>query len=326
MNRNGRRSDNMEIVWIILTGLVAFPIVFYGSFFLFHRVMLKIEKRSLVPNGRLVEINGHYCHVLSIGQKKRKTDATIVLLSGSGVASPIYDYKILYSKLMTKYKIIVIEKFGYGYSDHTNHPKSLPDLVRQNRMILEEIQEKGPFVLMPHSMGALEALYWTIHYPEEIAGIIGLDMAVPERYHHYEKRLKKLRFFRIMCFFGMQRIRAFFPVSRRGLTDEEWKQHVILSARNALDNDVFLESMTVCDNAKVVEDSLLPDLPILMFTTDLNRGSGYQSWVDAQTHFAKKQNHCEQLLLHSGHNLHYEKSDFIVEKINNFMERIHSSS
>lgn len=42
---------------------------------------------------------------------------TIVLLSGSGVAAPIYDYKVLYSKLTDQYRIAVVEKSGYGYSD-----------------------------------------------------------------------------------------------------------------------------------------------------------------------------------------------------------------
>lgn len=227
---------------------------------------------------------------------------------------------------MKKYKIIVIEKFGYGYSDQTNQAKGLPDLVRQDRMILEKIQEKGPYILMPHSMGALEALYWTAHFSEEIVGIIGLDMAVPERYHHYQQRLKKIRFFRLMTRLGMQRIRAFFPVSRLGLSDAEWKQHKMLSAKNALDIDVFHESMTVCDNAKIVENCSLPEIPILMFTTDLNQGPGYQSWMDAQTRFGENRKQCSQIMLHCGHNLHYQEFVFISEKILDFLDKISSQN
>lgn len=40
-------------------------------------------------------------------------DITIVVLSGSGVTSPILEYKCLYNKMSSKYKIAVIEKPGY---------------------------------------------------------------------------------------------------------------------------------------------------------------------------------------------------------------------
>lgn len=69
---------------------------------------------------------------------KRENGLTIVLLSGSGVAAPVYDYKVLYSKLSGEYPIAVIEKFGYGYSDVTGLPRDLKTLVEENRVALEK--------------------------------------------------------------------------------------------------------------------------------------------------------------------------------------------
>lgn len=40
--------------------------------------------------------------------------------------------------------------------------------------------EMGPFVLAPHSMSGLEALYWAQQYPEEVKAIVGLDPVTPE--------------------------------------------------------------------------------------------------------------------------------------------------
>ena len=42
--------------------------------------------------------------------------------------------------------------------------------------------EKGPFVLLPHSMSGLEAIYWAQKYPDEVMGIVGMDMAFPKAY------------------------------------------------------------------------------------------------------------------------------------------------
>lgn len=44
-------------------------------------------------------------------------DKTLVFMSGGGTCSPILDFKSLYSLLSSEYKIAVVEKFGYGFSD-----------------------------------------------------------------------------------------------------------------------------------------------------------------------------------------------------------------
>ena len=38
-------------------------------------------------------------------------------MSGWGTPSPILDFKTLYSRLSDENRIVVVEKFGYGFSD-----------------------------------------------------------------------------------------------------------------------------------------------------------------------------------------------------------------
>ena len=61
-----------------------------------------------------VEIDGHKMHLFRVGDEK---NPKLVFMSGSGTISPVYDFKILYKKLVRDFRIIVIEKFGYGCSD-----------------------------------------------------------------------------------------------------------------------------------------------------------------------------------------------------------------
>lgn len=49
-------------------------------------------------------------------------------------------------------------------------------------MALDKAGIKGPYVLCPHSLSGLEALYWAQKYPDEVEAIVGLDMAVPTYY------------------------------------------------------------------------------------------------------------------------------------------------
>jgi len=62
-----------------------------------------------------VDINddGNKLHVYTKGEG----DATLVFMSGLGTSSPVYDFKILYNKLSDDYRIAVVERAGYDWSD-----------------------------------------------------------------------------------------------------------------------------------------------------------------------------------------------------------------
>ena len=114
-----------------------------------------------------------------------KKNPKLVFMSASGTVSPIYDFRILYEKLIPDFRIIVVEKFGYGYSDLYEGPCDIDSIVSFQRQALEQAGEEGPFILLPHSMSGLEAIRWAQLYPEEVEAIIGLDMAAPQTYKEW---------------------------------------------------------------------------------------------------------------------------------------------
>lgn len=293
----------------------------------YHHIKLWTEKKSLEQVGTLVTVDGYQMNVYTEGVKKQETDPTVVLLSGSGVCSPIYDYKVLYSKLTSDYAVAVVEKFGYGYSDICSISRDVATMVEEDRKALQEAGVKAPYVLMPHSMSALEAIYWAYHYPEEVAGLVGLDMAVPDSYQ--VSNLTNITLMKASVFFGFHRISVFNPVSSLGLTEDEYRQNQLLNYRNALNKAVYNECKIVMDNAKATAELYISKIPTLMFTTSLGGGedetqwSEHQdTWVTAQNEFAKKQENCKQLFYGCGHNLHYEKSYEMAVEILEFLNNL----
>ena len=109
-------------------------------------------------------------------------ETTLVFMSGGGTCCPILDFKSLYSLLSDDYKIAVVEKFGYGFSDVVDTSRDIDSILEDTRAALTEAGLNAPYVLCPHSMSGLEALYWAQKYPDEVSAIIGLDMAVPQYY------------------------------------------------------------------------------------------------------------------------------------------------
>ena len=129
--------------------------------------------KTLKYNGELVNVDGHNIHIYTLGNKN---NPKIILMSGSGTVAPVYDFKILYEKLSKAFRVIVVEKFGYGYSDIFDSPADIDTLVSTQKKALQILGEYGPYILMPHSMSGIEALRWAQIYPDDVVAIIGNDM------------------------------------------------------------------------------------------------------------------------------------------------------
>jgi pimeloyl-ACP methyl ester carboxylesterase len=134
------------------------------------------------PIGQYVEVDGYKMNIYTEGEGKH----TLLLLSGSGTAAPVLDFKSLYSLLSSDYKIVVIEKFGYGFSDVVDRERSFETILRQDREALTKAGIEGPYILCPHSMSGIEAIMWAQNYPDEVEAIVGLDMALPRAYDHWD--------------------------------------------------------------------------------------------------------------------------------------------
>lgn len=55
-------------------------------------------------------------------------------------------------------------------------------MLEETRLALEMAGEKSPYVLIPHSMSGLEAIYWAQKHPDEIIAIIGFDPLIHEAF------------------------------------------------------------------------------------------------------------------------------------------------
>lgn len=164
-----------RIIGKLLLVIIILLIFFVLIVFIYNKIMLKKEKVLLEePLGEMIEVDGNNMCIYSEGEGEH----TLVFLSGSGTASPILDFRSLYSLLSDDYRIVVIEKFGYGFSDIVNTERSFDTILRQDREALSKIGIDAPFVLCPHSMSGLEAILWAQEYPA-----IYPHQVIPSRMH-----------------------------------------------------------------------------------------------------------------------------------------------
>lgn len=168
-----------SIILIIIVLLLGLSILVS---FVNHKIQLKKENANLKTIGTLVEVNGHKINVYTEGSG----DTTLIFMAGGGTCSPVLDFKSLYSLLNEDFKIVVIEKAGYGFSEISDVSRDIDTILYETRFALNKLNITGPFILCPHSMSGIEAIYWSQQYPNEITSIIGLDMTVPNTYKNYK--------------------------------------------------------------------------------------------------------------------------------------------
>ena len=265
-----------------------------------------------------VVVNDHKMHVFKAGDTDKPK---LVFMSGSGTVSPVYDFRILYEKLIPDFRIIVIEKFGYGYSDLYEGPCDIDSLVSFQRQALDKAGEKGPFILLPHSMSGLEAIRWAQQYPEEVDAIVGLDMATPLTYKEWSpgQVASRIRFMKRMRKLNDHGLLFWLPLNTRGLDKDEVKKLRSLQKRNAMNNCYIHEAEAVIKNAEVVEAAGTIGCPVLMFVSDGRQVSS--NWIDNEKRFADLVN-AETVFLSCGHYIHYYESDRISRKIKEYVTQM----
>ena len=301
----------MKWLIILLFGLVS-------CIAIFHYSMLAKEAREMQPLGQIVTVNGKEMSLYVEGEGEQ----TLIFLSGAGTPSPILDFKSLFSKLSDRYRIVVVEKFGYGFSDQTNDCRDNATVLAETRQALEKLGIKGPYILVPHSMSGIQALYWAQEYPEEVEGIIGLDMSLPASYEKMESHSVVLQLFNLATRAGMSRLLPASmndAISDGDLTEAEKELYMKLFHRNLANQTVLREGEQIIENASQVSN-FQPTFPILLFISN-GEGTGFtkEQWQKIQIDFAEKTEQTKYLILNKPHYLQDHAYEQISREIMHFL-------
>lgn len=312
------RSKFLKVVFIIIAVIVLFIIVSLVR----HKICSFREKELLKPLGKLVEVNGHNMSVYTEGEG----DKTLVFLSGSGTCSPILDFKSLYSLLSDEYKIAVVEKFGYGFSDVVDEKRDIDTMLSETRMALEKAGIEGPYVLCPHSMSGLEALYWAQKYPEEVEAIIGLDMAVPAYYDEMHISIPITKLGQYGAALGITRwipgLAESDAIKAGTLSEEEKEIYRAVFYQRTATITMIDEVKAVKDNAKTVKENGVPQVPMLLFISNGSGGTGFteETWRRIPKEYIAGCDNASYIELDCPHYVHDYEYEKISEEIRNFIK------
>ena len=303
-----------QFSWIIFVVLI----LFLGGTFGFHQLSLQKESKLFMPIGKKVVVNGHQMNVYIKGEGSE----TIVFLSGAGIASPILDFKNLTDSLSKKYKVVVVERAGYGFSEDSDQSRDVMTVLSETRKALSQAEVSGPYVIVSHSMASLESLAWQEKYPNEVRALIGLDWALPASYKDLKDNQALLTAAYWSSKIGLLR---YFPesfyIKNTTLTETERQQYKLLAYKQLMSQAMLHESRLAKENAKKVPSSINPKIPALLLVSNGEGTTFSQSeWQRYAERFASDQSNVQVVYMDAPHDLYHYQSNAIVSRIKEFLE------
>lgn len=300
-------------IFVIIVGLVIISA-------LTHNILKPVEKNKY-KIGKTIDIDGKHMQAYVTGSGEK----TIVLLSGLGTASPITDFMPLAERLSKNYKVVILEYFGYGFSDTTKDERSNENIVNEIRTALKELEISGPYILMPHSISSIYSMYYAIKYPDEVEAIIGIDGSVPNQ-TKINKDPDMSHNLTLLNTFGIIRdITYLLPGTDDGMnknnyySEEQVKIKKMATAWNSVNVSVINEFNMVNTNTEELYDVKYPDtLPVLAFlakdTVDTDK-----DWLPLHEQLITNSSIQKIETLTGEHYLHWTNADKIAEMTKEFI-------
>ncbi len=325
-----QKKKLMERRWFQVFLILMLVVVVLGSAgFYYQHQSLKADAIQYPPVGEMVELEGKQMHVYAQGEG----DITIVMASGHGTENPYVDFYPLHEKLSEQARVVIYDRFGYGWSDQTSVPRDIDTITQELSTSLRERGEKGPYLFVAHSIASLEAIRFAQTHPDEVAGIVLLDAGNPafyETYHTPSKAMQK--FMQTLKTSGVLRILSQVESVADTLLEPEegYGQHIPEPLKNIqlamllknFSNDTVIDEMLhLQSNAKkVVDGGHLGGLPLIWFTAGSNQ-QAIEGWSESQEELAEwSTNHKQVILDGAGHYVHHHEPGLIIEEISSLVE------
>jgi len=149
-----------------LAPLLAGSAAAIGAAVLYNRKQTKDAERQHPPIGQFLHVDGVRLHYIERGQGE-----PLVLIHGNGTMIQDFTVSGLVDKLAERYRVIVFDRPGYGYSSRPRHlwtPRAHASLFRK---ALEQLGVEQA-TIYGHSWGTLVAVALALQSPELVRSLV----------------------------------------------------------------------------------------------------------------------------------------------------------
>jgi pimeloyl-ACP methyl ester carboxylesterase len=280
------------------------------------------EKSRFAPYGQRVPVAGGMMNVWRNGH----AGPTMVLLNGLGTAAPALDFAPLIRQL-GDYNVLVVEGFGYGYSDMDARPRTVQNITAELHDVLAKLDAPKPYILVGHSIAGFYTLSYAHRYPREVYAVVGIDSTVPasETESAGTSGMSLGAVGTVLRTSGLVRVAftlapGLAEPAGGAFTAEERARIRAMSMWNFGNAAVADETNRMGSNAAALRGVTYPDrLPVLEFLSS-DSAATLPDWVGQHEAQLRTVRVHEIVVLDGGHYLHWTQSKAMADKITAFLD------
>ena len=248
------------------------------------------DKVRYRPPGKIITVNGRRMHIRSIGAGR----TTVVLETGLGGISSGWAW--IQPEIAKFARVISYDRLGLGWSEPGKGAVTARRIAGQLHDLLRVAGEKGPYVLVGHSMGGLFIRKFAELYAGEVVGMVLVDACHPDQYvrssairKHMQAGFTMLRKIQLPAMFGFIRLTNYLKSQADGLPPRARAEaEAFLSSFRHLRSAQAEASAwdTICDEVRDTKD--LGDKPLAVLRADSSSLAGGQQLQEELTSLSSR--------------------------------------
>jgi pimeloyl-ACP methyl ester carboxylesterase len=308
---------------------------------------------SLAITGALYEIIGRWHdaqrfpqrgHLVQVGSIRMNIDCsgqgspTVILESGWG--GPSIDWLMVQPEVAKFTRVCSYDRAGYGWSDPGPEPRSSLQIAHELKQLLQAAGEKGPYILVGHSMGGYDIRVYTGQYPDDVVGMVLVDashedqdLRAPESIRkRLQDSLKHPGWQKLRCFLqihlGWARLTAYRDAPEfwpKAFTEEE--DFLMLTTKQQFSMIDEGQVFSTLSAAEVRHAGNLGDRPLIVLTATRQDDISPEIppkdaeeeedlWVHKlQPELARLSTHGKQIIVDSSHEMPTEHPEVVISAI-----------
>lgn len=330
------------MLWLVVTLVVVIGVVGFGA--IYQTLATSRDRRRFPPSGKVVQINGKNRHYQIMGEGR----PTVVVDSGTGGTH--LDWQLVQPEVAKFTSILTYDRAGYGWSDPSAEPRTAEQVVDELRQLLKEVEIEPPYILVGMSLSGLFTRLFAYRYPEEVAGMVLVDVAhermyedTPVEWVKLNKRLEGLLTYvvPVMGRTGLLRLLVTadsvpmmsglfqkFPLSVRSLAKALYSQ-TQFGKTFAQESSAVSASMNQIEQVRQTRS--FPNIPLVVLSAGKPDFDMTQEVVEKlQALHADLANESPQgvhiVAQESGHVIQLDKPELVVDAIRKAVEEVRCSS
>jgi pimeloyl-ACP methyl ester carboxylesterase len=281
------------------------------------------QQQLYPPPGKLVEMGGYRLHLYCTGQG----EPTVVL--DYGLSGSYLDWYFVQPEVARFARVCSWDRSGYGWSERSPNPQVASEIARELHSLLERAGGEPPFILVGHSLGAFDVRMYAQLYPEQVAGIVLVDGAVPDEDIPFTWRNRwQLKLLQYTAPFGLPRWRGWCTGGPEAIRPMKRA----FSCRSKVFRAHYEQwSVLPQSAAEVRKLGSLGDLPLVVISRDPKRNAkkdgsvpAYeQRWQQQQQELLQLSSRATYMIAaDSGHSVPVDRPDVVVEGIRRVMQQV----